>query len=529
VRRLLLSALLVAVVAWPGVDPRARTAPPTGEEVLKLLSETRMEEAARLAPAIPEDDPNRGLALASLHYHRGDYDGAHDALVAGGPGTEAIEARMAWLPEQIGQAKAATTGMLEREVGNFRFRFAPGPDAILVEYAAEALEGTRAEMERLVGVAPSEPTLVEFFPSVARFVQASGLPAEWVETTGTVAIAKWDRMLVLSPMNMPRGYPWMDTLAHEYVHLALSRASHNEAPIWFQEGSAKLLESAWRGGGRQDFTSPYAESLLATALAEDALIPFEQMHPSMAALPSAEAATLAFAQVAYAVDYLFDEAGEEGYRRIVDQVRRHGDVMRAVDLVLGRSGRFEARVRTHIEQQRPRVRANVAGFALQIEAGAAGEADDQGQALDPVLIADRKMQDLTRVGDLLRLRGHVEAALLEYEKADRVGVFHSPALANKQARALRSLGRPEDAMVVLRGSVALYPEYTPTVALLCDVSAVAGEDGAALDACSRSVGLNPFDPTVHRRLAELHDRAGRTADAELERRVLQVLSDHLRR
>ena len=528
-RRLLLTLTVVATLALSGSPAPARSGAPTGADVLILLGQTRIEEAAAMLEGVPESDPARGLALASLLYHRGRYDEAHDALVAGGAASPELEAAMAWLPRQIGQAKAATVGMLERTVGHFTYRFEPGADAILVEYASEALEGQRAEMERLLGVAPTEPTVVEFFPTVARFVQASGLPAEWVETTGTVAICKWDRILVLSPMNMARGYPWMDTLAHEYVHLALSRASYNEAPVWFHEGSAKLLESAWRGGEREEFTSPYAESLLAVALEEDALISFDQMHPSMAALPSADAATLAFAQVALAIDYILDEAGDEGYRRIVEQVRLHGDVLRAIDLVLGRSGRFEVRVRSHIEQQRPVVRRNVAGFEPHLKDGAAREPDDDGRALDPVLLADRKMQDLTRVGDLLRLRGHLEAALLEYEKAVHVGPFHSPALANKQARALRKLGREAEAVGVLRLTVGLYPEYTPTVSMLCDLSAAAGDDAAAIEVCRTSVGLNPFDPTVHRRLVELYDRAGRTEQAEQERRVLQLLGDHLRR
>jgi Flp pilus assembly protein TadD len=248
----------------------------------------------------------------------------------------------------------------------------------------------------------------------------------------------------------------------------------------------------------------------------------------MAALPSADDAALAFAQVAYAIDYILEETGNEGYRRVVAETRRHGDIMRAVDLVMGRSGgRFEKRVTTHIQRQHPRVRANVAGFQPSFSAGAAGEADPKGEALDPVLLADKDMQEHSRVGDLLRLRGHVSAALLEYERAQRVGAFHSPALSNKRARALLKLGRTPEAAALLRESTALYPEYTPSVALLFELTSQGDDQAGAAALGERAIGLNPFDSEVHARLAAVYEALGRPALADRERRSLQVLDDYL--
>ena len=36
-------------------------------------------------------------------------------------------------------------------------------------------------------------------------------------------------------------------LAHEYVHLAVTRKTRNKTPIWLHEGIAKYLETSWRG------------------------------------------------------------------------------------------------------------------------------------------------------------------------------------------------------------------------------------------------------------------------------------------
>jgi tetratricopeptide (TPR) repeat protein len=516
----LVAALLLAPPALAG----------DGAEVLTLLEKTRMQEAAALLAQLPESDPWRPWAQASMGFHRGDYAAARKVLPAPGADPER-EARVPWLRRRLEQSYQATLGMLSRPEGNFVYRFLPGVDAILPEYAGLALEAQRTAIGELLGVVPAEPTLVEFFPTVEEFVMASGLPREWVETTHTVAIAKWDRILVLSPMNMPQGYPWQDTLAHEYVHLALSRASGNTAPVWFQEGSAKLLEGRWRGAGRgDDFLGPWAQSLLVTALREDALVPFAKMHPSMAALPSSEVAALAFAQVACAVDFIFESVGDAGYRSLVENSAALGDVMLAISAVLGLTeSAFVAGYQKHIRGKGLTVRAQVSGLVAKLRAGAAGAPDPASQGLDPVLVEHQRMQQHARLGDLLRLRGHREAALVEYARATRAEPYHSPALANKQAIVLRALGRTHEARALLKESVELYPEYTPTTTLLAELAAQAGDVERARILFVRSNSLNPFNPLVHRQLAAILEQQDDAAGSARERRVLRVLGDYLGR
>ena len=54
----------------------------------------------------------------------------------------------------------------------------------------------------------------------------TGLPYESAKTTGTVAVAKWGRVTLLSPRASPHGYAWRDTMAHELTHLARHPAPH---------------------------------------------------------------------------------------------------------------------------------------------------------------------------------------------------------------------------------------------------------------------------------------------------------------
>ena len=48
--------------------------------------------------------------------------------------------------------------------------------------------------------------------------------------------------MAVTPRALLRGYPWRDTLAHEYVHLVISRLSHNRVPVWLHEGLAEHVQ-----------------------------------------------------------------------------------------------------------------------------------------------------------------------------------------------------------------------------------------------------------------------------------------------
>jgi tetratricopeptide (TPR) repeat protein len=512
-------SLLVLLSSTGRAEPAAEVV-----RVLSLLDELDVEGAAALLNRIAPETPGYGYASALYSFHRGEYQESASSLPKEGDEEALLKDHVERLRGRLGPVQRAVAGMSERAEQHFIYRYQPGPDSLLPDYARETLEGQRKVLESLYGVAPTLPTVVEFFPDEKSFVAASGLPAEWVRTTGTVAICKWDRILALSPRTLPRGYPWKDTLAHEYVHLVLARASKNRAPVWFHEGSAKLLESAWRDPQRKDFVGPWAESLLARAIAEDSLVGFDDMHPSMAALPSSEIAALAFAQVAWAVNYIFDEVGDEGYRTVVRETSLHGDVFRAIGSVLGESGRnFEQGYRQFLAQQDLKVRAQVAGIDLGLGSGKPGGGDPDGDDLDPILREHRAMQDHARLGDLLRRRGKLRAALLEYERAAQVGPYHSPALANKRARAHRGLGGVERAVALLEESVLLYPEYTPTVTLLAELSAQAGDTARAIVMGEMALGLNPFDPSVHRLLETAYEDVGRLEERDREQRVLLLL------
>ena len=93
----------------------------------------------------------------------------------------------------------------------------------------------------------------------------AGMTAEEVETSHTIAICHFNRVMLLSPACTDRGYDWLDTLCHEYVHYAVYRLGEDAVPVWLHEGLAKTLESTWRTEEPEDH-DPRASSTLAEAL-----------------------------------------------------------------------------------------------------------------------------------------------------------------------------------------------------------------------------------------------------------------------
>src|SRR5262249_48189855 len=153
----------------------------------------------------------------------------------------------------------------------------------------------------------------------------TGLPQEAAQTTGTVAVAKWGRVTLLSPRASQHGYSWRDTIAHELTHLAVTRATIDRAPLWLQEGVAKRGEVRWRPPGpSHDRPSPAAIVMRGTELRLD--LPLDKLGPSIAMLPSADAAMVAFAEVTSFVRYYAATQGEDALPRLLQALRDQGSV-----------------------------------------------------------------------------------------------------------------------------------------------------------------------------------------------------------
>ena len=511
---LLCLALPASASALPsGADGRAL------RDAADALSELRLEDAertvTRLAREHPED-PDVRFERGMLRFYQGDYAGAAQDVEAAGDGARLRSPEdRASLRALIVATRDATREFVTARSADGRYvvKHAPGPDAVLVPYAIEAMRAADEALSADLGVRVPGPLRLEIYPSAASLADVSTLTVRDIETTGTIALCKWDRLMVTSPRALVRGYPWMDTIGHELVHLFLSRASRDRAPVWLQGGVAKFLERRWRGEAPAAHLDPAAEALLTSAVRDGSLLPFDRLHPSIARLPSQEQAALAFAQVATFVERFHGEHGGEGLRDAIRRVAEGTDAREAMAAVAGspfaeleRSWQAALRGRPAPEGDAPRL------MGLRLRQGP-GEPDD---AQD---VEQERARRHLRLGDLLWDRRRPRAASVEYGRANELAP-DDPIVAARFARAALTGGEPAEAVRALARFRERYPDHAPTWAVSGAAWLALGDRALARDALREAIRINPFDPQPH---CDLSVAADDDAERTQERQSCQQL------
>ena len=397
-------------------------------------------------------------------------------------------------------------------------RYRPGVDRVMVEEAFDTLELAEKHLAPILGGPPPGVMVAELYPTGRVFTAASSLTEQDVKTTGVVALSKWARLLVTSPRVLGRGYPWRDTLAHEYIHQVVSHHTGDRAPVWLQEGIAKYLDNRWRDGKDRFQLEPRAETLVATALRDDTLVPFEAMHPSLAKLPSADLAALAYAQLASLLHFVFTRGGDDVLPPVFAEIARGVDPRIALAKAAG-FGSFEdleAGWRVWVRGQGLRD-LDVEEMPIALDGGG-DEASN-----DPVMAKRKELAGFVRLGELLLARGHADAALIELAKADGPEGRSSPLLQTRIAEAHLARGDVVTARDVLTKTLALYPDFAPAWRALAAVERRAGRIQQVREALATALELDPFDRGLHEEIAPLYERAGDAKRAARHREQAAIL------
>jgi tetratricopeptide (TPR) repeat protein len=521
--RALVSIWVAATAATAAARPPAPGA--GANRIDRLVAEWRYEEArSELAPALAQHprDPHHIFLDGQLKFLTGDYAGAVARL------REAISLNRGadeWkgLRDLVASTDRATTGYVVTESAHFAFRHAPGKDALLVPYAAEALEKALGAISEDLGYRPPDgrKIRVEIYPEIQDLARVSTLTEREIRTSGTVALCKFNRLMVVSPRALERGYPWLDTLAHELTHYVISRATHNAVPIWLHEGIAKFEERRWRAapGGP---LAPAMEHLLATALKKGSLITFEQMHPSMAKLPSQEDAALAFAEVYTVIDYLYGQKGYPGLQALLAALRDGASEPRAMTQVFGFGlDELQRAWRRHLRDLGLKSRPGFVPHRLKFRrpGGGRGKAAEQELADIP----EQRARRHARLGGLLRARHRLLAAATEYQRALGILGRDEPLLANRLARTYLEMGDPQKAITAAEPALGLYPDLPGPHATIGQAYLRRKDLEHAAEHLTAALRLSPFDPAVHCGLWEVYRQRGPANLADREQRFCSQL------
>ncbi|HLU66849.1 MAG TPA: hypothetical protein VKZ63_11260 [Kofleriaceae bacterium] len=514
-------AALVALAALPGDAGGAGDLEADMVRAARHLSSWRFEEArelvAGLAARAPRAPETRYLR-AELAFLDGDYQHAIELLA--GLGDRAVGGNVGALRKLAASTLEATRGFARARSpgGHFAISYPPGKDEAIVELTGEVLEAAHRALADDLGYTPPGVVRVEILPAASDLARVSTLTEKEIETTGTIALCKYGKLMVVTPRATVFGYPWMDTLVHEYVHYVVSRMSHDRVPVWLQEGLARYLQIRWRAPAGRPLSS-VDEHLLAAALRKDELISFDDMHPSMAKLPSQKAAALAFAEVATMVAYLHGEAGTPGLRRAIQLIKGGKGARKAVAEVMGRPWpEVERGWKQYLRSARLRTQPALAGRAESRRIRfRKGEGQDENVGAEEV--QSGKARKHARLGGLLRARGMSKAAAMEYEKALAAAGGSDPYIAAKLSRTYLELGEHERAIelaVPLLAADDTDAAPAVTLGLAYQATGAPADAAAAFEVALR---VSPFDPAVRCGLAEVYGALGKGQLAAREERA----------
>ena len=522
---------LLAAVALLAAASGAAGAEPRGEVKTRLAAAERhldawdipaaRAELAEIEKIAPEGMEPLLYFQGRVAFEEGRYEEADRLMTrAGAQDKEGSYLRLAR------QSQKVTKGHESTQSAHFIFSYPPGKDALLAPWALEGLEAIREALHADLGWVPPEKVRVEVVNNANELAQVSTLTYEQIRTTGTIAICKFNKLMVTSPKAVLRGYDWLDTLAHEYVHLVVTQKSRNTVPIWLHEGLAKYLESRWRGAAGLTL-SPSARALLGRRVRADDLVPFEKMHPSMAMLPTAEDAATAFAEVYFAVDLLYQRHGAAGLRAVIEALAAGKSDKKAVEAAAGQPfAAFEKSWLAHVKSQPyPKELLPPEHVVLKDQTPTKAKLDELAKGREISFGDFDEVQEVearksAHLGELFRERNRPKAAADEFGKAYQVVGDRYEAISNKYALALLELLRTEEAEKVLLGSLRVYPSSPATNVHLGRIYMARRELEKARRAYLKALAADPFDEEIHFALLRISLGLG---DRELEARVRKAV------
>ncbi|CAM2006912.1 peptidase MA family metallohydrolase [Acanthopleuribacter pedis] len=489
-------------------------------EIMTLLRALRPEEANRVREQakLPKDFDH--LFHGWVLHQQGLYEKAHQQFSKVDKATLEVDGYLANRYDELMKTAAALQDFEVFETQNFSIRYQDGPDKVMLAYLPDILERVYSEYARIFQFTRGEKIIVEVMPDYKLFSYASALTKSQIETTGTIALCVENRLVMMTPRRVARGYYWPDVIAHEYVHYILTKHSHDKAPLWFQEGVAKYFEAKWEKPDA-DPLGAMLESSLARAIKADSFLTVEQMMPSFAALPTAELATQAYAQTASMVDYLCQSKSEDVIYKIAVDLPQKGDIDSVLSDMLGVPfSTFEEDWKKWARTRDYKVHFEVDPFQgvtlLDEDASTEGIAE-----LDKENDKGRKH---TRLGDLLLERNRYQAALQQYQKTVVANETIHRQILLRMLRCLQFLNRPRDMIDLIQENVPVLHEDATMLVHLGRAYLELDDKASSAANLRAATRVNPFYPDIYRLLMQTYDAEKDAAEIQEIQRLLETLN-----
>ena len=468
---LALAASLLAVCGPTSAGAQADPGEAVAARANDLIIAMEYDKArAELAKADP-NSPAVVMAKARLALYEEDCD-LSAALMSRTDVAQTEEGRvLADVARGCARVTAATV-VDKDEAAGVVIRWHDEADRALMPLMVDTVNKARASLTRDLGVEWKKPTRITVVRDLLSLSAMTGLPYKAAQTTGTVAVAKWGRVTILSPRASRHGYPWRDTLTHELTHLAISMQSRERAPLWLHEGVARRQETRWREPGPFD-DRPSVESVVQRGMELKLDLPLDKLGPSIAMLPSADAATVAFAEVTSFVRYFVESQPEGALAKLLVALRAAKTVDAALEQVSGETlAQWDAKWRAHLARKTKEALSPLYGLG-----GTPPAATDS--------------RERSRLAELLLGRAHPNEALTELDKIPE-SLLPDPSLRYVRARVLEAKGDVRAAEALVEDPKAWIASFGPCWAIRSRLARARGDAAVADSANDEALAHDPF-------------------------------------
>ena len=508
---------IILLLSIPGISLAKPTLTQKVFTGYELAQDWDLVSAEKLSQALLNEHPDSGDAhflSARIEFLKGNYEHSWKILKNVGENFKEVSD----FKKLVNATLKASKNFVSVETEHFHIRYEEGPDEVLIYYAKEVLEKSYQVLGKILEHLPQEKVLIEIYPDREPFSKISPLSLQDILTSGTVALCKYRRIMMISPGSLVRGYNWMDTLSHEYVHYLLTKKSRNRLPLWMHEGIAKLLETRWRN--ETDYMSPIMETILSGALKNDYRVPLEKMMPSFAKLKTAEDVQLAYAEVSTMMEFLMETKGEKIFPLLLaDLAEGKGFEESFIERTGANISKFQINWETWVKKRELNHISGIIPLTKEFK---------NKNSLEPKKdfkgMSSQRAQDWTFLGDILKSRQHYSAAILEYRKAKEESTTHSPILFNKLAGTYIQTRKYDDAELLLKESLEYYSDFHTTLTNLGELYFVSERYEEAVRYFEKAVRINPFNPFIHVRLIELYGRMKMPEKKKLQTQLLSFIN-----
>ena len=361
---------------------------------------------------------------------------------------------------------------------------------------------------------PPTPVRIEFYRSHADFsVRTVGLAG-----LGALGVSFGRVVAMDSPAARRTGeFNWGSTLWHEMAHVFTLGASGNRVPRWFSEGMSVYEERRARPSWGDD-----ASPLFFAAYAAGRLPRVSRLNDGFMRPAFPEQVILSYYLASLVCELIEAEHGIGAIRAMLRgyaQGKTTDELMREV--LRTEPDAFDAKFDGWMKQRYARQLAVVtADAALGVgRAGGRGRAGGGGMS-----VRGEFAETVERGGRLLE-EGKTDEAIEVLKRAKEM----FPQYAEEDgpyallARAYQARGLKAEAAAELVAMTRINEQaYEANVAAATALEEL-GDLRGAVAALDRALWINPFDPTLHERLAALASRAGDHRLAVRERRALVAL------